>query len=249
VLLGGDAAHIHSPAGAQGMNTGMQDAANLAWKLAFVARGQANASLLDTYHDERHPVGAAVVRTTTMLTDVGTAVGPKAAIRDTAQFVLGHLPRLGNTAAANITETTIAYRDGALAVQHGSLKRGTARAGEHAPDPDGLTRPDGRAVTVEDLLNRPGILLLVREPGAELQGLRDALGALGSVVPVVREGGAGDRVVDPDDALGRAYGWKASGMALVRPDGYLGLVADSADTAVLSEYLTGVLRATQPTTV
>jgi hypothetical protein len=104
-------------------------------------------------------------------------------------------------------------------------------------------------VTVEDLLSRPGILLLVREPGEEMRELRDALDDLGSVVPVVREGGAGDCVVDPDDVLGRAYGWKASGMALVRPDGYLGLVADSADAAVLREYLTGVLRVTQPTTV
>ena len=65
VLLAGDAAHIHSPAGAQGMNTGVQDAANLAWKLALVARGRAGSDLLDTYNDERHPVGAAVVRTTT----------------------------------------------------------------------------------------------------------------------------------------------------------------------------------------
>ena len=77
VLLAGDAAHIHSPAGAQGMNTGIQDAANLAWKLALVAQGRAARTLLDTYDDERHPVGAAVVRTTTTMTNVGTATGPR----------------------------------------------------------------------------------------------------------------------------------------------------------------------------
>ncbi|OLT14096.1 hypothetical protein BJF78_20080 [Pseudonocardia sp. CNS-139] len=56
VLLAGDAAHIHSPAAGQGMNTGIQDAVNLAWKLALVATGRADARLLDSYHDERHPV-------------------------------------------------------------------------------------------------------------------------------------------------------------------------------------------------
>ncbi|NUQ89407.1 MAG: FAD-binding protein [Glycomyces artemisiae] len=61
VFLAGDAAHCHSPAGGQGMNTGLQDAANLSWKLAAVLRG-ADAALLDTYHDERHPVGKMVLR-------------------------------------------------------------------------------------------------------------------------------------------------------------------------------------------
>jgi hypothetical protein len=62
VLLAGDAAHVHSPAGGQGMNTGLQDAANLSWKLAAVVHGWARADLLDTYQAERHPVGRAVLR-------------------------------------------------------------------------------------------------------------------------------------------------------------------------------------------
>ncbi|MFC9977130.1 FAD-dependent monooxygenase [Spirillospora sp. NPDC127200] len=62
VFLAGDAAHVHSPAGGQGMNTGLQDAANLSWKLAAALRGQAPPGLLDSYHDERHPVGRAVLR-------------------------------------------------------------------------------------------------------------------------------------------------------------------------------------------
>jgi 2-polyprenyl-6-methoxyphenol hydroxylase-like FAD-dependent oxidoreductase len=62
VFLAGDAAHVHSPAGGQGMNTGLQDAANLGWKLAAVARGWAPDSLLDTYHAERYPVGRFVLR-------------------------------------------------------------------------------------------------------------------------------------------------------------------------------------------
>jgi 2-polyprenyl-6-methoxyphenol hydroxylase-like FAD-dependent oxidoreductase len=62
VFLAGDAAHVHSPAGGQGMNTGLQDAANLGWKLAAAVQGRAPAGLLDTYHTERHPVGAMVLR-------------------------------------------------------------------------------------------------------------------------------------------------------------------------------------------
>ncbi|MFJ7147664.1 FAD-dependent monooxygenase [Streptomyces sp. NPDC100445] len=62
VFLAGDAAHVHTPAGGQGMNTGLQDAANLGWKLAAVAGGHADAGLLDSYQAERHPVGRAVLR-------------------------------------------------------------------------------------------------------------------------------------------------------------------------------------------
>jgi hypothetical protein len=62
VFLAGDAAHVHLPLGAQGMNTGIQDALNLGWKLAAAVRGWASETLLDTYHAERHPVGAAVLR-------------------------------------------------------------------------------------------------------------------------------------------------------------------------------------------
>ncbi|MEO8704226.1 MAG: FAD-dependent monooxygenase [Kofleriaceae bacterium] len=64
VLLAGDATHVHSPVGGQGLNTGVQDAVNLGWKLAQVVNGTAPASLLDTYHRERHPIGARVLRTT-----------------------------------------------------------------------------------------------------------------------------------------------------------------------------------------
>jgi 3-(3-hydroxy-phenyl)propionate hydroxylase len=64
VLLAGDAAHVHPPVGGQGLNLGVQDAANLGWKLAAVVRGTAPESLLDTYHAERHPVGARVLKNT-----------------------------------------------------------------------------------------------------------------------------------------------------------------------------------------
>ena len=272
VLLAGDAAHVHSPAAAQGMNTGIQDAANLAWKLALVASHRADHALLDSYHDERHPVGAMVVRTTTRLTNMSTATGPKEALRDLALFLVGHLPSVAATAAATMAETTINYRHSALSVHHGAPHRGATRAGDHALDPDGLCRPDGTPVTIEELLTTPGMLLLVRSRSAEqVDELRRALGDLGTVVRVVHDGAgaSADCLVDPDDVLARTYGMGtvgvgltdptdilsvtyglgSEGLALIRPDGYLGLVADSASTTLVRNYLAGALCVTQPSTV
>ncbi|GEC07285.1 FAD-dependent oxidoreductase [Streptomyces spinoverrucosus] len=76
VFLAGDAAHIHSPAGGQGMNTGLQDAANLGWKLAATLQGWAPQGLLDTYQTERHPVGKAVLRSSGGLVRLARAQSP-----------------------------------------------------------------------------------------------------------------------------------------------------------------------------
>ncbi|MGN9759119.1 FAD-dependent monooxygenase [Streptomyces sp. SD31] len=76
VFLAGDAAHVHSPAGGQGMNTGLQDAANLGWKLAAVVKGRSPEALLDTYQAERHPVGKAVLRSSGGLVRLARAQNP-----------------------------------------------------------------------------------------------------------------------------------------------------------------------------
>lgn len=81
VLLAGDAAHVHSPLGAMGMNTGIQDAANLAWKLVALERGWAPPWLLDTYETERHPVGRATLRVTDLIQRIALAPAPVRAIR------------------------------------------------------------------------------------------------------------------------------------------------------------------------
>ena len=110
VFLAGDAAHIHSPAGGQGMNTGMQDAINLAWKLAMVMRGQAAATLLDSYTPERSAVGEMVLRNATRMTDAGTLAHPAAqAARNLAlRFLLG-LHAVQDRMAATMSEIEIAY--------------------------------------------------------------------------------------------------------------------------------------------
>jgi 2-polyprenyl-6-methoxyphenol hydroxylase-like FAD-dependent oxidoreductase len=82
VLLAGDAAHVHGPAGGQGLNIGVQDAVNLGWKLAQVVRGTSPESLLDTYHAERHPIGARVLRLTMGATALGRGDDCTAALRE-----------------------------------------------------------------------------------------------------------------------------------------------------------------------
>jgi 3-(3-hydroxy-phenyl)propionate hydroxylase len=88
VLLAGDAAHVHSPVGGQGLNLGVQDAVNLGWKLAQVVKGTSPASLLDTYHAERHPIAARVLQSTLALTAVNRGDERTNALRETLADLL-----------------------------------------------------------------------------------------------------------------------------------------------------------------
>ena len=124
LLLGGDAAHIHSPAGAQGMNTGIQDMINLAWKLALVLKGQARPALLDTYEQERLPVMRDVLAHTEGLTNVIVSeeqVGPWAQEAEMAQ----------DTIATRMGQLAIGYRDSPLSATY--LQEGL-HAGDRVPD-------------------------------------------------------------------------------------------------------------------
>ncbi|MEW1549596.1 FAD-dependent monooxygenase [Streptomyces tsukubensis] len=112
VFLAGDAAHIHSPAGGLGLNTGLQDAANLSWKLAAALRGAAGdpEALLDSYHAERHPVGREVIRTSGLVLRLAMARGlPLRAVRAVLAGALVALPPLTRRAIAQVTGVGIAY--------------------------------------------------------------------------------------------------------------------------------------------
>ncbi|UQA94603.1 FAD-dependent monooxygenase [Streptomyces halobius] len=110
VLLAGDAAHVHSPAGALGLNTGLQDAANLSWKLASVLRGHAPESLLDSYHAERHPVGKQVLRTSgTILRVALLHSAPGRVARAVAAQLLNRLRPLSRRGIRTISGIGISY--------------------------------------------------------------------------------------------------------------------------------------------
>jgi 2-polyprenyl-6-methoxyphenol hydroxylase-like FAD-dependent oxidoreductase len=130
VFLAGDAAHIHSPAGGQGMNTGMQDAFNLAWKLALVINGSAKPLLLDSYSPERTAVGDRVLRNAGRLTEVATLRNPMLQnIRNTvARFATG-LPFVQHKIANQLSEMDVGYPESPLTVRDGDAGAGP-KAGE-----------------------------------------------------------------------------------------------------------------------
>ncbi|WP_103340613.1 FAD-dependent oxidoreductase [Amycolatopsis sp. CA-126428] len=152
VLLAGDAAHQHSPAGGQGMNTGLQDAANLSWKLATTVQGRGPAALLDSYHDERHPIGKAVLRSSGLNLRLAMARNPaEVALRFVRTQVVKRVPAVSRAAIGEITG--IGYRYPA--------PRGAHRlAGRRAPD---HALASGRLY--EAL--RAGQFVLVLPPGTE----------------------------------------------------------------------------------
>ena len=132
VLLAGDAAHVHSPAGGQGMNTGMQHAANLAWKVSLVERGAAARSLIDTYQAERHPIGAAVVKYTgRMLKAAMIENSIVRSLRGTAMHLALSVPALRRKVASALTEDVVCYRNSPLAGGGGTRR---LRPGDALPD-------------------------------------------------------------------------------------------------------------------
>lgn len=158
IFLAGDAAHVHSPAGAQGMNTGIQEAFNLGWKLARVIKGAAPDRLLDTYHLERHPIERDVLRQTGFITHMAEADhGPLKLLRERVMPVLAALGPLRDAARMTISELSIQYRRGPLTLER--VLDGGPRAGERAPDAlvhvvDGPLGGHGRRLRVRSARSR-----------------------------------------------------------------------------------------------
>lgn len=156
VLLAGDAAHIHSPAGGQGLNLGLHDAVNLGWKLAQVVDGTSPETLLDTYHAERHPVAAQALRATMAMTALQRADARTEALRDhVAELLAMDEPR--RRFAARLAGLDVAYRNGEP--EDGGAAH--PLLGRRMPDLD-LTTPDGAETRVSALLHaaRPVLLTL-----------------------------------------------------------------------------------------
>lgn len=228
ILVAGDAAHVHSPAGAQGMNTGIQDAANLGWKLALVVRGVAPEVLLDSYEAERWPVA----RWTRRVTDLAFLVEA------------GHAPLVGwlrrRTAPLFLplvdgrTVPSPAFRLlGGLLIRHRhspAVEEGepSLRGGVHAGDRLVNFRVvrDGTPRWLHELLRPPGFhVLLCGDPDAFAPGDVDEL-RRSSPVPLGIHHLARERVPaatqDPGGRLLRRLGVSDTAVYLVRPDGYVG---------------------------
>jgi 2-polyprenyl-6-methoxyphenol hydroxylase-like FAD-dependent oxidoreductase len=138
VLLAGDAAHIHSPLGGQGMNTGIGDAENLAWKLALVINGRANDSLLDTYEAERRPIAQDVLESTSGLTQIVVGQSRIARlVRDRIAVPLLNRGWMQRLIAKKASQLQVSYRDGPLGADRRRRLPGL-RPGDRVQDRDGM---------------------------------------------------------------------------------------------------------------
>jgi len=208
VLLAGDAAHVHPPQGGQGLNIGVQDAVNLGWKLAQVVKGTSPESLLDTYHHERHPVGARVVHNTMAQVALSSPGERHQALRDTMTELLG-IDEPRRRVVGMISGLDVHYE----------LGDGHELLGRRMPDLDLMTA--GGAVRVFDLLHDArGILLNFGEPLAS-----DASAWSDRVTSIDADhGGRWELPV-----LGEI---EAPTAVLVRPDGYVAWVGDGRDAGL-----------------
>jgi 3-(3-hydroxy-phenyl)propionate hydroxylase len=212
VLLAGDAAHIHAPMGGQGLNIGVQDAVNLGWKLAQVVAGTSPDSLLDTYHGERHPVGARVLHNTMAQVALSSADERSVALRDIVTDLLGmDQPR-----------THLAGMFSGLDV-HYDLGDGHPLLGRRVPDLD-LVTADGSRRVFTFLHDLRALLLNVAAP----TGLDLTPWPRVQRVDATYEG-AWELPVIGEVAAPRAV--------LVRPDGYVAWEGDLTD-AGLTDALT-----------
>ncbi|NHA68617.1 FAD-dependent monooxygenase [Phycicoccus flavus] len=197
VLLVGDAAHVHPPTGAQGMNTGIQDAYNLGWKLAQVLAGAPDA-LLDSYETERQPVAARVLG---LSSEIYASMSSR--------------PLAGASRGDEERQLRLSYKGGPLAGKGAAT--GRLVAGDRAPDAV-YVDDRGRHGRLHRAFRGPHFTLLAlgAEAGAAVAGL-DFPRAGAQVVTVL--------VPEPSSALRSVYGMPGSGLVLVRPDGYIGVVA------------------------
>jgi 2-polyprenyl-6-methoxyphenol hydroxylase-like FAD-dependent oxidoreductase len=215
VFLVGDAAHIHTPAGGQGMNTGIQDAHNLAWKIGLALRGHGGQRLLDSYHAERHPIAADILR----FTDVAfrTGLGGSMLVRKLRPLLLPVVfgsSWVNNKVTRTMGQLEINVRRSPIVEDDRFFPTGP-HAGDRAPDATFVH--EGASAQVFEVVRgtqhvvfahcaRPEMVAKLRD------GLRDGLDALVRVV-----------IADEGDELEERY-HLGSGPALwvVRPDGYIG---------------------------
>ncbi|MEU0413415.1 FAD-dependent oxidoreductase [Streptomyces griseorubiginosus] len=208
VFLVGDAAHVHTPAGAQGLNTGMQDGYNLGWKLGQVLAG-ADLALLSTYEAERQPIAAGVLGLSTEKWGGIAKLDPSSMKRGKDEQQL-----------------SLTYYGGPLAPADG-MRTSTLRVGDRAPDTE-LRHADGTGTRLFDVFRGPHFTALAYgsdaaraldmlawpTAGAQLKGLTVGASSAGSLA-----------LSDPENTLKDAYGLDGDTLLLIRPDGYVGHIA------------------------
>jgi 2-polyprenyl-6-methoxyphenol hydroxylase-like FAD-dependent oxidoreductase len=242
-FVAGDAAHIHSPVGAQGMNTGLQDAYNLAWKLALITQGKANVELLETYHEERIAIARNLVRTTDRAFNYVNSQHPlikgfRLHVMPIAmQAVLPLVQRLSGfreVAFKTISEIGIHYRESRLSKQdpHSHFPRHAPKPGDRVPYLPATETSLGTRNLVQG--TKFHLVLFVglevdTKTAQEVHKLQQAHPDLLACDEVLL---SAETLV-----LYRRFGIKKQGYYFIRPDGYIAYRSSSLDLQSLDEYL------------
>ncbi|GAA4228169.1 2-polyprenyl-6-methoxyphenol hydroxylase-like FAD-dependent oxidoreductase [Streptosporangium album] len=236
VFLAGDAAHVHSPFGGFGMNTGIQDAYNLGWKLALVLQGAANAALLDTYGAERLPVARAVLAESDRRFSAAT---PPRLLRPLLRFILK--PFFARQQRGDRNDHP-AYRTSPLSLDLAG-RRKPVHASDVAPDGPVLLDAGATHTRLFDLFRDPHFTMLAfGSQGAQAVEhatgeLTDHLHAYTVIVPGQQPPAGTTALIDTEGLVRRAYGAREDTLIVIRPDGYIGLIAHGPTDHAVRGYL------------
>jgi 2-polyprenyl-6-methoxyphenol hydroxylase-like FAD-dependent oxidoreductase len=247
VFLAGDAAHIHSPVGAQGMNTGIQDAWNLGWKLGMVSRGQADARILDSYHAERWPVGRTLLRATDRVFGVlARSVASGGMVASLRRMMVRRVvapalssPRLRARAFHFISQLGIRYRTSPVVTEGEPPLRDGPRAGDRLPD--ARVSRGGHITYLQQELSSPHVHLLLCGPLSAWNSDRveQALSRFPGVLKITHltsEQSDAALVDVHHEALSR-LGVEVSAQYVIRPDGHVGFRCAGTDLDGVLAYL------------
>lgn len=261
VLLAGDAAHIHSPAGGQGMNTGMQDAFNLAWKLALIQQGRGRVEpLLESYSSERSAVGDRVLRDASKFTAIATLRHPIGQwVRNHLAPILTSLPAVHDRIRDEWLELSISYRESPLSAESWPVLGGGLAAGDRLCDAPLTSTADDRVTTLFSVMRTEArhVLLLFpasceRQAIAEATAIATTTGSAfpGLVAPMLvlppeasSVGADESRKADIPafaDTMRRLHdrlGVRGPTAIVVRPDGYIGFRCQPARPRAVEAYL------------
>lgn len=249
VFIGGDAAHVHSPAGAQGMNTGLQDIYNLAWKLAFVIKGKARPELLNSYGIERLSIIKEIVDKTEGITKAAFLENPiLIKLREmVAKNIIGQSNYLQNKLGMQLTQLAIHYQNSPIINYDTDTSHDAPKPGERAPDI--IINKDERLF--DYLCNNQYNLLLFTghylkdSQLKELQAITRCIEESYSesvksyVVSFTKISDFKDIIFDPQFALHNRYKMEDSGLFLIRPDHYIAFSSKKISQEKLIHFLKG----------
>ncbi|WP_242241899.1 FAD-dependent oxidoreductase [Bacillus cereus group sp. BfR-BA-01309] len=214
IFLVGDSAHIMPPTGGFGSNTGIQDAHNLAWKLAAVIKGKANPKLLETYHQERYPVAK-------LTTEYASSLLFRAANREEGS--LNNMDGLAVTVGYQYCSEAIV--DDSATPHRMDIVELNGRPGTRAPHFCGTY--DGKEISILDLLGNDFVLLIGAENRAWADCAQDVSAELGINIKVYRVGLTGDFIAQ-ENVFRELYGLENEGAVVIRPDGFIGWRSETA---------------------